>query len=114
MTNDFLPKPLVTAEWLLKHREQVLLFDCRFSLTDNQAGIEAYRAGHVPGAIFADLAQHLSSIAQESGTGGRHPAPSTNLAPAAAHRRFYVRQASATARCYRSRRGTGSGTALER
>ena len=75
MTNDFLPKPLVSAEWLLKHREQVLLFDCRFSLTDNQAGIEAYRAGHVPGAIFADLAQHLSSIAQESGTGGRHPAP---------------------------------------
>ena len=75
MTHDFLPKPLVTAEWLLKHREQVLLFDCRFSLTDNQAGIEAYRAGHVPGAIFADLAQHLSSIAQESGTGGRHPAP---------------------------------------
>ena len=75
MINDFLPTPLVTAEWLLKHREQVLLLDCRFSLTDDQAGIEAYRAGHVPGAIYADLTQHLSSIAQESGTGGRHPAP---------------------------------------
>ena len=49
------------------------LFDCRFSLSDPEAGRRAYAAGHLPGAFYADLDAHLSSPIGP--TTGRHPLP---------------------------------------
>ncbi len=50
------------------------LVDCRASLQDPAAGLEAYRRGHLPGASFADLATDLSGPV-EPGKTGRHPLP---------------------------------------
>ena len=50
----------------------IVVFDCRFSLADADAGRRAYDAGHIPGARFADLEQDLSG---PPGRGGRHPLP---------------------------------------
>ncbi len=47
--------------------------DCRFDLGDPQAGVTAWRAGHVPGAIHVDLERDLAvAITPQS---GRHPLP---------------------------------------
>jgi thiosulfate/3-mercaptopyruvate sulfurtransferase len=51
-----------------------VLLDCRFDLTDPSAGLRAYRAGHIPGARFADLNRDLS--APVTAASGRHPLPS--------------------------------------
>lgn len=66
---------LISAEQLtnLLDKPDVIVFDCRFSLADPQAGQRAYRQGHIPGARYADLNQDLSS-APQSYT-GRHPLP---------------------------------------
>jgi thiosulfate/3-mercaptopyruvate sulfurtransferase len=50
-----------------------LVADCRFELSDPQAGLAAYRAGHIPGAIHADLERDLS--APVTAATGRHPLP---------------------------------------
>jgi thiosulfate/3-mercaptopyruvate sulfurtransferase len=49
------------------------LFDCRFSLTDPEAGRRAYAENHLPGAAYADLDVHLSSRIRPNT--GRHPLP---------------------------------------
>lgn len=36
------------------------IFDCRHVLTDPEAGGNAYRKGHLPGAFFLHLDQDLS------------------------------------------------------
>lgn len=52
---------------------QTVIVDCRFSLADPAAGQKAYRQGHIPGAVYANLDRDLSSaITQQS---GRHPLP---------------------------------------
>jgi thiosulfate/3-mercaptopyruvate sulfurtransferase len=51
----------------------VILLDCRFDLSDPQAGYRAYLTGHIPGAHFADLNQDLS--APVGPATGRHPLP---------------------------------------
>jgi thiosulfate/3-mercaptopyruvate sulfurtransferase len=48
-----------------------VLIDVRWSLA-GPPGIEAYRAGHLPGARFADLDTELAG---RRGAGGRHPLP---------------------------------------
>jgi thiosulfate/3-mercaptopyruvate sulfurtransferase len=48
--------------------------DCRFDLTDAAAGEAAWRAGHIPGAVFADLDRLLSGPVSTE-RGGRHPLP---------------------------------------
>jgi len=47
--------------------------DCRFVLTDPEAGRRAYAAGHIPGARYAHLNEDLSSPV--TATSGRHPLP---------------------------------------
>jgi thiosulfate/3-mercaptopyruvate sulfurtransferase len=47
------------------------LLDVRWRL-GGPPGIDSYRAGHVPGAIYADLDTQLAG---PPGTGGRHPLP---------------------------------------
>jgi thiosulfate/3-mercaptopyruvate sulfurtransferase len=51
-----------------------IVFDCRFTLTDAEAGRRAYAAGHIPGARYAHLDEDLSGPIV-SGQTGRHPLP---------------------------------------
>ena len=49
------------------------VIDCRFDLMQPDAGREAYRSGHVPGAVYAHLDNDLAGpVAPET---GRHPLP---------------------------------------
>ena len=48
--------------------------DCRWSLTDPEAGRREYLDGHIPGAVFVDVERELSA---PPGAAGRHPLPST-------------------------------------
>ncbi|MGZ4999643.1 MAG: sulfurtransferase [Methylomonas sp.] len=50
-----------------------VIFDCRFSLADSEAGGRAYRQGHIPGARYAHLNDDLSSPVKSYT--GRHPLP---------------------------------------
>jgi thiosulfate/3-mercaptopyruvate sulfurtransferase len=50
-----------------------VIVDCRFNLSDTEAGRHAYRQGHLPGAHYAHLDEDLSGpITAHS---GRHPLP---------------------------------------
>ncbi len=50
-----------------------MIFDCRFSLADCEAGGKAYRQTHIPGARYADLHRDLSAPVKSYT--GRHPLP---------------------------------------
>ena len=50
-----------------------LVADCRFELGKPGAGRDAWRAGHIPGAIYVDL-EHDLSVPVTSAS-GRHPLP---------------------------------------
>lgn len=50
-----------------------IIIDCRFSLSDAQAGAKAYRFGHIPNARYANLNTDLS--APVTSQTGRHPLP---------------------------------------
>jgi thiosulfate/3-mercaptopyruvate sulfurtransferase len=68
--------PLITPnqlEELVNTGADILICDCRFDLTNPQAGREAYNAGHILGAIYVDLDRDLS--AAKTGSNGRHPLP---------------------------------------
>jgi thiosulfate/3-mercaptopyruvate sulfurtransferase len=67
-----LPGPLVGAEWLAAHLDDVRLVDVRWYL-DGRSGRAAYRAGHLPGAVWLDVDAELSAWA--SPAAGRHPLP---------------------------------------
>lgn len=54
--------------------EDVRIFDCRFDLQDPTAGEARFDAGHIPGAVYLHLEQHLSAQAVPGST-GRHPLP---------------------------------------
>ncbi|MGH8052855.1 MAG: sulfurtransferase [Stenotrophomonas sp.] len=47
--------------------------DARFSLADVQSGAAQYAAGHIPGAVYADLNRDLSNLDKQGH--GRHPLP---------------------------------------
>ncbi|WP_425146185.1 sulfurtransferase [Deinococcus sp.] len=70
--------PLRSAGWLLAHLRDadLTILDCRFELMQPGAGELAYRAGHLPGAVYAHLERDLSGPKQPGGAGGRHPLPS--------------------------------------
>jgi thiosulfate/3-mercaptopyruvate sulfurtransferase len=66
---------LVSTEELAQHLGDPhwIAFDCRFTLTDPDAGRRAYHAGHVPGARYAHLDEDLAGpVGPET---GRHPLP---------------------------------------
>ena len=56
-------------------REDLAVVDCRHSLSDPEAGEAAFAAGHVPGAVRADMDRDLSATAAPGAGGGRHPWP---------------------------------------
>lgn len=51
-----------------------VIVDCRFSLDDPQRGPREYAAGHVSGAVYANLDEDLSGCVHP-GVTGRHPLP---------------------------------------
>ena len=66
----------------LAGRAPPVLLDVRWRL-GGPPGIEAYRAGHLPRAVFVDLE---SDLAGEPGPAGRHPLPPAGLFQAAMRR----------------------------
>lgn len=60
-------------EWL-DNADDFLLFDCRFDLTNSEAGHQSYLTGHIPSAIYVDTDKDLAS--EKNGKNGRHPLPS--------------------------------------
>lgn len=60
------------ASWLPGAQPPALL-DVRWRLA-GPPGVEDYRAGHIPGAVFVDLDRDLAG---EPGPAGRHPLPDT-------------------------------------
>jgi thiosulfate/3-mercaptopyruvate sulfurtransferase len=70
------PQPMLVPAEVLRQRlgdRCLVLFDCRFSLADPEAGARAYAVGHLPGALYAHLDARLS--APVTPTSGRHPLP---------------------------------------
>ncbi len=66
--------PFIDADWLVAHRDEVVVADCRWYL-DGSLGRDAYAAGHIPGAVFVDLESDLAGDG-DAAAGGRHPLPS--------------------------------------
>lgn len=64
---------LISAQDLQAQLGSVVIIDCRFNLMDKTQGQAQYREGHIPGAVYFDLEQDLSSPVQTHG--GRHPLP---------------------------------------
>ncbi len=66
---------LVDTHTLASHLDDPrwVVVDCRFALTDPEAGRRAYAAGHIPRARYAHLNEDLSSPI--TATSGRHPLP---------------------------------------
>jgi thiosulfate/3-mercaptopyruvate sulfurtransferase len=69
--------PLIdVAELRDQHAFQtVQVVDCRIRLGQHGAGIELYREGHIPGALYLDLDDDLSGPTRADRLGGRHPLP---------------------------------------
>ncbi|MCL7423123.1 MAG: sulfurtransferase [Methylobacter sp.] len=70
---------LISPDILNQHANDrnLIIFDCRFSLADTNAGAKAYRLGHIPNARYAHLNNDLSSPVTD--LTGRHPLPSFSL-----------------------------------
>jgi thiosulfate/3-mercaptopyruvate sulfurtransferase len=68
---DQLP-PIITTTWLTERLADVTVADVRWYL-DGRNGLQAFRAGHLPGAVFIDLDQVLAAPAAPEA--GRHPLP---------------------------------------
>jgi thiosulfate/3-mercaptopyruvate sulfurtransferase len=66
-------EPAELAAPLARAAADWAVIDCRFDLTRPEWGASAYAAGHVPGAIYANLDHDLSAPITPST--GRHPLP---------------------------------------
>lgn len=76
--------PLVGVDWLAEHLHHagLVVADVRWYL-DGRDGREAYRTGHIPGAVFVDLTTELAAPPGPGGAGGRHPLPTPEAFAAA-------------------------------
>jgi thiosulfate/3-mercaptopyruvate sulfurtransferase len=74
---------LVSTATLAAHLDDPswAIVDCRFDLRQPHTGREAYRAAHIPGAVYAHLDEDLST-AHLPGRSGRHPLPRPDAAAA--------------------------------
>lgn len=57
--------------------DSLVVIDCRYQLSAGDAGERAYRASHIPGALYAHLSRDLSQTG--SANQGRHPLPDPEL-----------------------------------
>jgi thiosulfate/3-mercaptopyruvate sulfurtransferase len=66
---------LISTDALAGHLADpnLIIVDCRHNLTDSDAGANAYRIAHLPGAFFLHLDRDLSG--PKTGKSGRHPLP---------------------------------------
>jgi thiosulfate/3-mercaptopyruvate sulfurtransferase len=73
------PNPLISVAELADsiHDPALVLVDARWYLGRPGAGLEAYLAGHIPGAIHLDLDDDLADLSDPAAFGapGRHPLP---------------------------------------
>ena len=61
---------------LIANGAALMVFDCSFELMKPQAGEQQFMESHIPGAVRADLDQHLSAQpGAAAASGGRHPLP---------------------------------------
>ena len=69
---------LISAETLMEiYREgNTRILDCRYLLNDPGFGVASYRRAHIPGSIYLDLAEDLSSPI--TARTGRHPLPAVD------------------------------------
>lgn len=65
ISTDVLAEHLADSSWLIA--------DCRYNLNDERWGRAQYHDGHLPGAVFVDVAHELAG--PRSGMNGRHPLP---------------------------------------
>lgn len=70
-----MPTTLVDTATLAAHLDDPhwIVVDCRFILTDPDAGRRSYAVGHIPGARYAHLDADLAGPI--TATSGRHPLP---------------------------------------
>ncbi|MDT3426392.1 thiosulfate/3-mercaptopyruvate sulfurtransferase [Paenibacillus forsythiae] len=70
---------VVSTRWLLArlYEPELVIADCRFLLSDPEAGRAAYLKDHIPGAVYLHLEEQLS--APIGAHGGRHPLPEPDL-----------------------------------
>ena len=75
-------RPLITAAELAAagQAHPLVVLDVRWRL-GGPPGAESYRAGHIPGAVFADLDRDLAG--PPGGPVGRHPLPAADAFQAA-------------------------------
>ena len=68
-------RTLISTAVLASHLDDpaYAIVDCRTKLDDPAWGAREHAAGHIPGAVYADLAADLSG--PRTGTNGRHPLP---------------------------------------
>jgi thiosulfate/3-mercaptopyruvate sulfurtransferase len=66
---------IVEPAWLYERLNDpnIVIADCRFVLGQPDTGRQGYEAGHIPGAVYADLERDLSGPIGPHG--GRHPLP---------------------------------------
>lgn len=66
---------VISTEQLNQHllNPRWVVIDCRFTLTETEAGRNAYAKSHLPGARYAHLDEDLSG--PKVGHNGRHPLP---------------------------------------
>lgn len=73
-------QPLISATRLSEvvNDASVCIFDCRFQLSDSEYGRNEFGAGHIPGAMYVHLDEHLSGAIND-GQQGRHPLPDVDM-----------------------------------
>lgn len=73
MSSTLRAMPLISIPELARRLDEpnLVVVDCRWGLNNPEHGKNAYRTGHIPGAVFADLDTNLSGPAGA----GRHPLP---------------------------------------
>jgi len=70
---------LVSTDQLAQHLDDPdwVIFDCRFTLTNTEAGRSAYQQGHIPGSRYVYVDDDMSSPVTP--TSGRHPLPDIKI-----------------------------------
>jgi thiosulfate/3-mercaptopyruvate sulfurtransferase len=68
--------PIVDLAWWRSHRAGVVTADARYYL-DGRSARAAYDAGHLPGAVFVDLDDWVST--KGAAADGRHPMPTPEV-----------------------------------
>jgi thiosulfate/3-mercaptopyruvate sulfurtransferase len=68
-------KSIVSAEWLVENldKEGVLVLDARSELGNPSYGSDAYKEGHIEGAVYVSVEDILTGEVKKHG--GRHPLP---------------------------------------